>query len=64
MNNPKQSNIVPQCSIIEEEYKISQNLCKFINNVSSIDKMHILAYIIYDNSYKKKAFDLWKKSVI
>jgi hypothetical protein len=58
MNNPQ------QCSIIDEEYKISHNLCRFIDNVSSIDKKYILAYIIYDNSSKKRAFDLWKKAII
>lgn len=50
-----------QCMIIDDEYKISEGLCNFINNVSSIDRQYIFAYIIHENSLKKRAFDAWKK---
>lgn len=50
------------CSIIESEYEVSQKLYKIINNVPSIDRIHILAYVICENYIKKKAWDLWKNS--
>lgn len=55
MNNQEQ-----QCMIIDDEYKISKSLCKFINNISSIDKQYILSYIINEQSLKKRAFEAWK----
>lgn len=49
-----------KCSIIEKDYLISKEVCKIIYNIPSIDRMYILAYIIHDNSLKKKVFNVWK----
>jgi hypothetical protein len=51
----------PQCSIIDDEYMISNSVCALVDNMTSIDKNFILAYIIDEHNSKKRVFDVWKK---
>jgi hypothetical protein len=57
-----QQSATKQCSLIEDDSQVSEEICKIIDSMPSIDKMYILAYIIHDNSLKKKVFNAWKKT--
>ena len=57
-----QQSSTQQCSLIEDDSQVSEEICKIIDSMPSIDKMYILAYIIHDNSLKKKVFNAWKKT--